>query len=181
MSRVRAGGVRPAGWLVLVGLLAATLTLLAGCGSSGPPTQRTAADPRSNPCALLTSAQLRQLRFGPGQQQQAGDELGGTACVWTGYPLAQGPRYTARLLAGPVPGGSPSAAINNLPTVQYIPPGADQRTHCGFLISVGSGQTLAVQFADANGGVPGLSHQVACNKAQAAASDMASTLSGLRG
>jgi hypothetical protein len=163
--------------LVVLAALAAT----AGCGSpapnSSPPAPPGAG--QKDPCTLLSSVQLRQLRFSHGERQQAADELGGVSCVWSGYPLAQGPQYTARLIQGPAPGGMPSASINNLPTVQYTPPGADPRTHCGFLITVTPHQKLLVQFADVKRGVPGISHQVACQKAQAAASDMASTFSAL--
>jgi hypothetical protein len=158
------------------------LTLvLAGCagtsGSAQPDSAHTdqASTTQVDPCGLLNSAQLRQLRFSPGTRQQATDTLGGQTCVWRGYPIASGPTYTARVLRGPAPAGTPSAAIDNLPTAQYQPAGLDQRTHCGFLITVASNQTLAVQFADEHGSTRGMSHQVACTKAQAAAADMVSS------
>ena len=171
---------RPAFGSLLTALVILFAVVLSGaCGSSAAP-RRTAADARSNPCALLNSAQLRQLRFSPGKQAQSNDELGGVACVWTGYPLASGPSYTARVVVGAVPGGTPASSINNRRTVQYTPPGVDPRTHCGYLVSVESGHTLAVQFADDHGSLPGLNHQVACRKAQAAAVDMTSTIGALQ-
>jgi hypothetical protein len=174
--------VRPALTLSLLALLG---LLLAGCsqsgdtGSGGGAPAGQADGSRPDPCALLNAAQLRQLRFSKGQQQQAGDSLGGLSCVWSGYPLAQGPRYTARLLSGPVPGGTPAASIDNMPTSQYTPPGADPRTNCGYLVKVASDRTLLAQFSVTAGAVPGMSHQVACRKAQAAATDMVTSYPSL--
>jgi hypothetical protein len=173
---------RPVRCSVLTAVIVLAVVVSAGCGSysAAPGVLRMAADTRSKPCALLGSAQLRQLRFSAGRQEQATDGLGGVVCLWTGYPVAKGPIYTGRLLDGPVPGGTRSVSINNLRTAQYLPPGVDQRTSCGFLISVASGRTLVVQFADPKGYMPGLSHLVACQKAQAAACDMTSTLTALQ-
>jgi hypothetical protein len=128
---------------------------------------------------LLSSAQRHQLAVSQGVQQQATDDLGGAECVWTRFPVGQGVQYQARLLSGPVPAGTPAAQINNLPTTEYRPPNVDPRTHCVYLVTLSPKQTLWAQFADTKGALPGMSHQVACQKAQAVTNSMTSTFVSL--
>lgn len=181
-------------WRISVGMLCVVgCAALAGCGvfpfgsAPGPPSPGGSSGAQStragagqlSPCALLSSVQRRQLAVSQGVQQQATDDLGGVACVWSRFPVGQGVQYEARLISGPVPAGMPSASINNLPTAEYRPPNVDPRTQCVYLVTLSSNQTLWVQFADTKGFLPGMSHQVACQRAQAAVVSMTRTFGAL--
>lgn len=176
-------------WCVL-GLLT-----VAGCGSpelahlfghspsgSGPQSaQLTRADNvEASPCALLSSVQVRQLGLNPGQLQPATDGWGAVECLWTSIAAHWGGNYVGRVLSGPVPGGSPAASINGLPTAEYTPAGLDPNYYCAYLVTLPSGETLWAQYGSPNGNQPGINHRVACHNAQTAAADMASTFNSLR-
>jgi hypothetical protein len=131
----------------------------------------------SSPCGLLTSAQMRQLGVTTGARSQVSDEWGGMSCTWKSISAAQGGEYVARVLRGNAPTGTSSVAINNLPTTQYTPANLDQRAYCVYLVAVASGESLWAQYGGPN--QPGLSHRIACAKAQTAASYMVSTFGAL--
>ena len=170
-----------AGVCCVVGLLA-----LAACSTSvngdasaqlspGQPARASTID--STPCGLLTSAQVRQLGVTTGVRSQVGDEWGGVSCGWKSISAAQGGEYVGRVLRGNAPTGTSSVSINNLPTTQFAPSNLDQRAYCVFLVKVNSGDTLWAQYGGPN--QPGLSHRIACAKAQTAASYMVSTFGAL--
>jgi len=164
-----------------VGLLAlaACSTSLNGDASAqlspGQPARASTID--STPCGLLTSAQVRQLGVTTGVRSQVGDEWGGVSCGWKSISAAQGGEYVGRVLRGNAPTGTSSVSINNLPTTQFAPSNLDQRAYCVFLVKVNSGDTLWAQYGGPN--QPGLSHRIACAKAQTAASYMVSTFGAL--
>jgi hypothetical protein len=124
--------------------------------------------------------QVRQLGLNPGQQQAATDGWGPAECVWTSIASHWGGEYVGRVVNGPVPGGSPAASINSLPTAEYTPAGLDPRNYCAYLVTLPSGETLWAQYGSPNGNQPGITHRVACRNAQSAAADMASTFNSLR-
>ncbi|HWN35645.1 MAG TPA: DUF3558 family protein [Pseudonocardia sp.] len=143
--------------------------------SPGQPARASTID--STPCGLLTSAQVRQLGVTTGVRSQVGDEWGGVSCGWKSISAAQGGEYVGRVLRGNAPTGTSSVSINNLPTTQFAPSNLDQRAYCVFLVKVNSGDTLWAQYGGPN--QPGLSHRIACAKAQTAASYMVSTFGAL--
>jgi hypothetical protein len=163
--------------VVPVAVALVTGMALAGCG--GADARAAASSGPVEPCGLMTAAQLHRLGATGGRSQPAGDSLGGTACAWTNLTTPRGSEYIGRVLTGAVPGGTPSASVNGLPTAEYAPPGVDPRVSCVYLVSVGPGQTLWAQFADPNHTIPGLNHLVACRNAQAAASAMATAFGPL--
>jgi hypothetical protein len=99
----------------------------------------------------------------------------GTECVWPTRAQAEGGEYIAQIIQGAHPAGTPAASINTLPTAEYDPPDADARAACGYLVSVTGNETLWAQYRQVTNAPQGVTHQVACNKAQQAASYMAST------
>jgi hypothetical protein len=129
---------------------------------------------RTNPCSLLTNTQWHQLGVNQSRQQQ--DAVGGgTACVWSHVPITQGDEYLARLVNGPIEGGTLTASINNMPTTEYAPADLAQNTSCVYLVNVTPSVTLWSQYSNSSGDLPGLNHRVACRKAQLAAVNMIST------
>jgi hypothetical protein len=171
-SRMR--GRRPLQSGVAVG----QLLLIVGLTACAAPTAHVvdAARPAVAACALLTTAQRQQVGVNLGVEQSVGDGRGG--CAWKSFASAPwNGEYLARLIQGPVPAGTPAAAIDNLPTAEYKPANLDPRAYCVYLISVASGETLWAQYGGPD--QPGITHQVACANDQAAAADMVSTLSAV--
>jgi hypothetical protein len=169
---------------VIVGVCSAVaLLLLAGCGAlpglSGSGRPQASAAPssavRPDPCTLLSPKQLNLLALNRGVREQ-GDA---PSCTWTNYPASQGSTYTARLLTGSVPGSTTAApSVAGYATQQVSPGGADSASSCVYLLDVGSGRQLWVEY-DNSGQARGLTHHVACQKTQAAAVAMASTYRSL--
>jgi len=172
-------------WLrlpVLTGLLVFALTgcaLLSPSPQQGSPQISQASAVTANPCALLTTNQWHQLGVNQGRQQA--DAIGsGTACVWSHIPVTQGDEYLARLVNGPVEGGTAFASINNMPTTEYAPADLAQNTSCVYLVTVAPNVTLWAQYSNSSGDLPGLNHRVACRKAQLAAVSMSSTFQSIQ-
>jgi len=172
---------------VAVGLCCALgLLALAACSTSvqgdasaeaspGQPARAATID--TAPCGLLTSGQQHQLGVNAGVRSQVSDDWGGVVCTWRTISTAQGGEFVGRVLRGNAPTGTSSVSVNNLPTTQFVPPNLDERAYCVFLVAVASGETLWAQYGGPN--QPGLSHRIACAKAQTAASYMVSTFGAL--
>ncbi|HTF50947.1 MAG TPA: hypothetical protein VK735_26180 [Pseudonocardia sp.] len=171
-SRMR--GRRP----LPAGLAVSQLLLIVGLAAYATPTAHAVDAARSvvAPCALLSTAQRQQVGVNPGVEQPVGDGRGG--CVWKSFASAPwNGEYLARLIQGPVPAGTPAAAIDNLPTAEYKPANLDPHAYCVYLIGVAPGETLWAQYSGPN--QPGITHQVACANDQAAAAFMVSTFSAV--
>jgi len=173
-------------WLFRVSLLVCALSaVIGGMPRAAPPVG--AADLRptrtasaaDDPCSLLTSSQLHLLGVTVGAARTPNGNSG-TECVWPTRSQAEGGEYIAQIVQGTHPAGSPAPSINTLPTTEYDPPDADARTACGYLVSVTGEETLWAQYRQVTNAPQGVTHQVACNKAQQAASYMASTFYTLR-
>jgi len=167
-------------WLrlpVLTGLLMFALTgcaLLSPSQEQGNPQVSQTSAIKTNPCSLLTNTQWHQLGVNQSRQQQ--DAVGaGTACVWSHAPVTQGDEYLARLVSGPIEGGTQAASINNMPTTEYAPADLPQNTSCVYLVNLTPSVTLWAQYSNSSADLPGLNHRVACRKAQLAAVSMIST------
>jgi uncharacterized protein DUF3558 len=162
-------------WLAgLTALLGLVLLSVVSVGTAWAAVRPAAA---ASPCALLTSAQLHQLRVNPGTERSTGP--GAPSCVWEGRTQPWGGEYVGALINGPTPGGNPAPAINGRPTSEYLPPGLDSRYYCVYLVSVAPDRTLWAQYGSPGGNQPGLNHRVACRNAQALASYLASTVGTL--
>ena len=184
------------GWLSRTALGAASLltvvgvtVAVAGCGesSSSASGNGVAGSPgagsshaAANPCTLLTGVQLRKLNLNQGEQQPNTADLGGVSCSWTNFPRYRSDVYRARLLSAPLPGGTPTASVGGLPSTQLVPAGTDARTHCAYQVQVASNEVLWAEYSNTSGNQPGMTHQVACQKAQAAAVSMISTYRSLK-
>ncbi|HEY1967472.1 MAG TPA: hypothetical protein VGH89_05970 [Pseudonocardia sp.] len=160
--------------------------LVLGSGAVGAPAasavawavQRPVARSIPDVCVLLSSAQRHQLRVLPGATQPNGGPGSPGACSWRSFALPPwGGEYVAKVLHGPAPAGNPAPSINNLPTVEYRPDGQESATSCVYLLTVEPETTLWAQYSGPN--QQGLSHLVACRRAQAAAAAMSSTYRGL--
>jgi hypothetical protein len=168
---------------VIVGVCSAVfLLLVAGCGvrvgSSGGGESQAEGSlvVRPDPCSLLTPKQLDLLALNHGERQQGSD---GVFCSWTNYPASQGSTYTARLLTGSVPGSITAApSVAGFSTQQVSAEGQSNAASCTYLLDVGSGRQLLVQYTN-TGQARGLNHHIACQKTQAAAVAMASTYRSL--
>lgn len=172
-------------WLAGVVAIGAAV-VLSGCGAGSPGSGAAAAlglapqHSAPDPCGLLNRAQQRQLGVSPGVAEQRPDALGGKACSWRTVPATRDSAYYGWLVSGSVSGASaPAPSIGGFNTVQLSPGDLDPDRHCVYLVDVTPDQHLWVQFSNANGDVPGMNHQIACRKAQAAASAMASTFRSL--
>jgi len=168
-------------WLAGVVVLTA---VLGGCGTPagsdaaaalGLDTARSAPDP----CGLLNHAQQRQLGLSDGVAEHRADAVGGKACSWRNWPATRDSVYYGWLLTGSVTQTSPAPAIGGYNTVQVAAGDLDPSRNCVYLIDVTPDRHLWVQYSNANGDISGMTHQVACRKAQAAASAMVSTYRSL--
>lgn len=163
------------------------MVLAAACGVLNPssgsaainaPTSG-AADSAPDPCTLLTPFQMRQLAVTKGAQQQSNDTVGGVFCAWSNNPASQGSTYSARLINSPVSSTKPAAAISGFNTTEVGSSGLNPGSSCVYLLNVAQDRQLWVQYVNGKG-APGMNHQVACRKAQAAAADMAVTYRSFR-
>lgn len=172
------GGVKVAGLLLIVGALVLGPGVLATRTASAAATQRLLTRPITDACVLLTSAQQHQLRVLPGVTQPD-TVLGATGrCRWRNFALPPwGGEYVGNILRGPVPAGDPAPSINNLPTAEYQPAGLVPATSCVYLLTVGPETTLWAQYSGPH--QQGISHLVACRRAQAASAAMSSTYRSL--
>lgn len=181
------------GWLPRAALGVASVFLVvgvtaavAGCGESSGSTSVTgspgagSSHAAANPCTLLNGAQLRKLNLNQGEQQPNTADLGGVSCSWTNFPVYRDNVYRARLLSAPLPGGTPVPSVGGLPSTQLVPAGTDARTHCAFQVQVASNEVLWAEYSNISGNQPGMTHQVACQKAQAVAVSMISTYRSLK-
>lgn len=147
------------------------LAVLAVFSMGSPPGVARAVEPAAassvDPCSLLNSRQLHQRGLNAGVRQ-------GAACVWKTIARAPwGGVYLAQLLQGSAPGGKPAPPILNRPTSEYTPPNLDPTAYCVYLVDLGAGVTLWAQYGGPD--EAGISHTIACRKAQAGAADMIST------
>lgn len=169
---------------VVVGTLAAaSVVITAGCGAptsspsnSGTPDSENSVQGTANgqpdPCSLLTPKQVATLAVEKGQRQQDGN---GFLCTWSNRPAGSGSVYSGRIIGAPLPGGKSAPSIAGFPTSQITPGELDPKRSCVFLLSVGHDQGLWAQYARSTGT---LTHQVACQKAQALAALLATSYRG---
>lgn len=178
----------------LVGLILVALAALAGCGHGSP----SAGEPRLparptdmrldtiDPCALLTSAQIRQLGVGAGKRRENTDELGSAGCLWDNFPKEPDTSYVARLItkrgADYALGSTEPTqvvTIDGFSAVQTKSPQGDPKDHCLLFVDVAQGESLFVQWLTLSHNYPGLTDQLACEQAREAGRLMLENLRGL--
>jgi hypothetical protein len=162
-------------WVQVIVAAMATTTLLAGCGSESAPDNapvQGTANGQPDPCSLLTPKQVATLAVDKGQRQQ---DANGFFCTWSNRPPGSGSVYTGRIIGAPLPAGDAAPSIAGFPTSRIAPGGLDPKRSCVYLLSVGKDQGLWAQYVRSTGN---LTHQIACQKAQALAALLATSYRG---
>jgi hypothetical protein len=185
-------------------LILATLatTVVAGCSGpstpapqtppSTPPTASAAALPPRpvelplntvDPCTLLTPTQRAKLGLSAGIGDTNTDELGSPACLWnttTRHPDDSWIAKTITNRSADYALGSTTPAtvvtIAGLPAVQTATAYGNPNHECLLFIDVAQGQSLQVEYLNQRGDHPGITHEIACQLATIAATDMITTL-----
>ena len=176
---------------------------LAGCGGGSshpprnpPPTVSAAPTPSRlpprpatlrldglDPCALLTLAQVRQLRVEPGRPQPDRTKPGSVGCVWSSAPLRPTNEWSANAimdhgaeyyLDGTT--GAQVSAVDGFAAVLTTSPRQEPTRQCLAVVDVAPEQSLAVQYLNPDGDLPGMNHQVACQLARQVAELMVTNL-----
>lgn len=189
MRRARQGCVVG---LVLVAALAAAVGCSSGNPETGSPLPARPAELRLDgldPCALLTPAQAAQLGVpAAGQRATATDtdDLGSAGCLWGNFPRQPDTSYLDRLIlkrgADAALGSATGARVvmlDGYAAVETTSPNVDPKEHCLLLLDVAEGESLWVQWMTESHGYPGLSRELACQKAEGAGRLMLANLRAL--
>jgi hypothetical protein len=136
---------------------------------------------RVDPCALLTPAQVRQLRLNPGRGGTSPGS-GLPACNWDTYPRTPDEAWTVILKratdAAPALRGEGAqlVQVGGFPTVQTSSALGHRERSCTLLVDVAPGQNLTVGYDNTHQDLPGISHELACRRAAVAAELMVANL-----
>jgi hypothetical protein len=185
----------PAVTLAAVGLGAAGL---AGCSSppSTPPPPSVApsvslfpARPavlrpqraQSDPCGLLTPAQVSQLGANPGTRAVVDGQPGSYNCLWMRYPAVPDDSWAVRLdtahdAAHYLSSSADIVQVSGFGAVQTTTGLGQADGNCQLYIDVAPRQSLEVQYDNFRGDRPGMNHQLACQLAARAADLMLANL-----
>jgi hypothetical protein len=138
-----------------------------------------------DPCALLTSAQQGQLGVGQLYLSAEAFDVDGKDCGWGN---THGPRETYRASTDLRRGaeyalgsatGTQVVQVDGFGAVASTGGSADPAVNCVLLIDVAPGQSLWASYDDSNHDKPGLTHEIACQKAMSAARMMLAKLRAL--
>jgi hypothetical protein len=174
---------------------------LAGCagGSAGPPpspVSATATPPRLpprpatlrldglDPCALLTPAQIGQLRVGPGRPQSDQTTPGAIGCAWSSFPTRPTNGWSANAIMDHgveyylhSTTGAQVSQVDGFAAVLTTSPFQEPARQCVAAVDVAAEQSLEVRYLNPDGDLPGMNHQVACQLARQVAELMVTNLS----
>ncbi|WP_425415372.1 DUF3558 domain-containing protein [Pseudonocardia acaciae] len=156
---------------------------LVGCGGGGSAVSAASRLP-SRPvelrldgveaCALLGAEQVRRMGV------RAGERAEGGGCRWRDGAMSS---YLARLIVDQdaesvLNSGATreNVDIDGFLAVRASAPYVDPKNHCVLAVDVADGQALWVQWTSLSGGYPGLSHEVACQRAEEAGRLMLASL-----
>lgn len=172
------------GWVVglmLVSALAAAVGCSSGKPEAGSPLPARPAELRLDgldPCALLTRAQTTQLGVPTAGQRATAtetDDLGSAGCLWGNFPRQPDTSYLNRLIlkrgADAALGSATGARVvilDGYAAVETTSPNVAPTEHCLVLVDVAQGESLWVQWMTSSHGYPGLSRELACQKAELA-------------
>ena len=126
-----------------------------------------------DPCALLSSSQQQQLGLHQQSLTASADPLGGKDCAW-GNSDAPENGYSARTITG----HGAEYALGSTTGTQLVEVGGfgavatagaytDPNYQCVVVIDVAPGQSLYAEYGNDNKDYPGMTHQLACQKATA--------------
>lgn len=186
----------------LVGAVGLLLLLgVAGCGGgrpSTPPSVSSAATapalpglpPRPavvpvdgvDPCGLLTEAQRSQFGVGAGQPSSTdyGGPNKGPSCAWLSLTPPPDYGYSARAVLNrgvdAVHSQEPPRVVDGFAAVTTGTIGTDPAIYCQIFLDLAPGKALTVTYDNDGHDIPGMNHQLACDKAQQAAALMLANL-----
>jgi hypothetical protein len=181
----------------LAGCLAALgLLVLTGCGGAEPSTPPASSavipglPPRPatlsaegvKPCELLTEAQRTQLGLGAAQPNApvySGPNQG-PGCVWNSLHRHPDYGYTGGFVINrgvdAVNSREPPRVVAGFGAVTTGTVGTDPAYYCQIFLDSAPNQAFSVSFANNGDDIPGMNHQLACDKAQQAAELMLANL-----
>jgi hypothetical protein len=136
-----------------------------------------------NPCALLTGAQRTKIGVRAGVSGGDTDEFGSPGCVWLNAADHPDNSWVAKTVTkrgaeyalGSVTGAK-VVSVAGFSAVETTSNFADPQRECLLYVDVAAGQSLQVEYLNQRGDHPGINHDIACQLATSAASDMISTL-----
>jgi hypothetical protein len=179
------------------GMLATSIALVAltGCGSpvAAPPPAPAVGNglpPRPavlridgiDPCTLLTPAQAGQLDVEEGRRNDyaPGTPIQGTACDWSTDEPRMRIHHGASLIlnrgADYALGQEPLRNVDGYTATTTSSDLEDPRWHCFVVVDTGPGQSLLSDYSVDTRDIPGMTHEKACDRAQAAAAMMLENL-----
>lgn len=135
-----------------------------------------------DPCSLLTNPQRLQLdaEQGSAEGPTVDGSSRGSTCVWSGTNTRAAERWTGATIldhgAEAASGKGQVRGVNRFSAVVTSPNGTDPRSSCLVLVDVAPGQALAAAYQNDTPDAPGMSHQVACGRAQHLATTLLASL-----
>ena len=137
-----------------------------------------------DPCALLTPAQVRQLKVEPGRAQSDQTTPGSITCAWSSFPMRPTNAWTATTITDHGADyyldttGAQISQVDRFAAVLTTSPLQELATRqCIAVVDVAPEQSLQVQYLNPDGDLPGMNHQLACQLARQAAELMVTNLS----
>jgi hypothetical protein len=130
---------------------------------------------QTNPCDLLSETAREQYGVGAGQPStnDFGGPNKGPRCIWNSLTMDPDYGYGALFVVNrgvdAVHSQEPARTIAGFGAVTTGTIGTDPNYYCQIFVDVAPNQAFSVSFANNGKDIPGMNHQVACDKAQQAA------------
>ena len=140
-----------------------------------PPRPATLAFGQTNPCDLLNEAQRKQYAVGAGQPttEDYGGPNKGPRCIWNSLTMNPDYGYVAGFVVNrgvdAVHSQEPQRSVAGFGAVTAGTIGIEPTYDCGIFVDVAPNQAFSVSYDNQGKDIPGMTHQVACDKAQQAA------------
>jgi hypothetical protein len=157
-----------------------TTSTVAPASPALPPRPTTLTMGQTNPCDLLTEAQRQQYGVGAGQPDTTdfGGPNKGPGCTWSSLRMdpdyGYGTVFVLNRGVDAVHSKEPPRSIDGFGAVTTGTIGTDPNYYCQIFVDVAPNQAFSVSFDNNGKDVPGMNHQIACDKAQQAAELMLS-------
>lgn len=129
----------------------------------------------SNPCDLLNEPERQRYGIGAGQPttEDYGGPNKGPRCIWNSLTMHPDYGYAAGFVVNrgvdAVHSQEPPRTIAGFGAVTTGTIGTDPNMYCQVFVDVAPNQAFSVSFDNQSKDIPGMTHQVACDKAQQAA------------
>lgn len=159
-----------------------TLASMAPSSQALPPRPAVLSLNGVNPCALLTTKQIGQLKVTRGLPGMNNDGLGSPDCLWSSSTEPPHNDWLARLILHQGADryldatGAAVVEVDGFPAIQTSADGQDPKSHCILYVDVAPGQSLYVLYTNLTGDYPGMNHQLACHLADEGAEPMVKNL-----